>query len=258
MTYRTVVVLACLAAFPVHAQDSENPPTLKLDRIPSMPAFQGQTRAPAAPASDFRVETVVDGLFTPWALAFLPDGEILISEYTSGDLRIVTKDGELTAPVSGLPDISHEGWAGLFDVTLDPDYERNRTLYFSYTAPSGNAESPNIPRVSRARLDRACCLLGARVCPHNRRRRIRSTAGMGTAATLKASWQLQADTQPRPRRVIRPPQNRLLCRRGTTPEFARRLFPIENTEDSLEHIHFREKFEEVVEQILERYFFFNS
>jgi glucose/arabinose dehydrogenase len=155
MIHRWVVVLTCLVATPVLAQDSENPPTLKLDRIPSMPAFQGQTRAPAAAPSAFRVETIAEGLFTPWALAFLPGGEILLSEYTSGNLRIVDANGELTGPVAGLPEISHEGWAGLFDVTLDPDYASNRTIYFSYTAPSGDPESPNIPRVARAKLDRS-------------------------------------------------------------------------------------------------------
>jgi glucose/arabinose dehydrogenase len=155
MIHRLIVALACLAATQAPAQENENPPTLKLDRIPSMPAFQGQTRAPAAPPSTFEVETIADGLFTPWALAFLPDDEILVSEYTSGTLRIVDRNGGLTGPVDGLPEISHEGWAGLFDVTLDPDFASNHTIYFSYTAPSGDPESPNIPRVSRAKLDRS-------------------------------------------------------------------------------------------------------
>lgn len=142
------------ALVPAGAQEAENPPTLKLDRIPSMPAFAGQTRAPAAPASAFEVETVAGGLSTPWALAFLPDGGLLVTEYTAGAMRIVEADGRVSAPIDDLPDISHEGWAGLFDVALDPDFEVNRYIYFSYTAPSGDPESPNIPRVARAELDR--------------------------------------------------------------------------------------------------------
>jgi glucose/arabinose dehydrogenase len=152
---RTFVAMFLLMGLvPAAAQESENPPTLKLDRVASMPAFAGQTRAPAAARSEFKVETVVGGLSTPWALAFLPGDEILISEYTSGELRVLDSDGNLSAPVSGLPEISHEGWAGLFDVTLDPGYTENAYIYFSYTAPSGDAESPNIPRVARAKLDR--------------------------------------------------------------------------------------------------------
>jgi glucose/arabinose dehydrogenase len=151
---RIAVAAALLIAVSAQAQDAENPPTLKLDRIPSLPAFAGQTRAPAAAHSEFKVETVAGGLSTPWALAFLPEGEILVSEYATGTMRIVTADGKLTDPLTGLPGISHEGWAGLFDVALDPDYQSNSYIYFSYTAPSGNAESPNIPRVARARLER--------------------------------------------------------------------------------------------------------
>ncbi|MDX1390079.1 MAG: PQQ-dependent sugar dehydrogenase, partial [Acidobacteriota bacterium] len=142
-----------LVAGLAHAQDSDNPPTLKLDRIPSSPAFIGQTRAPAADASAYVVETVVGGLSTPWALAFLPDGEILLTEYT-GAMRILRADGTLTEPLSGLPETSHEGWAGLFDVTLDPSFATNGLIYFSYTAPSGDPDAPNIPRVARGRLDR--------------------------------------------------------------------------------------------------------
>lgn len=137
----------------VLAQEAENPPVLKLDRIPSAPAFAGQTRAPAAPQSMYTVATVAAGLSTPWALAFLPDGAFLVNEYTAGQMRIIDADGNVSAPLGGLPDVSHEGWAGLFDLALDPQFDTNRRVYFSYTAPSDNADAPNIPRVARARLD---------------------------------------------------------------------------------------------------------
>ena len=152
-TFISILTVAT-AVFPAVAQESENPPTLKLDRIPSMPAFAGQTRAPAAPVSTFEVETVAGGLSTPWALAFLPGGGFLVTEYTTGTMRVVEAGGSVSAPIAGLPEISHEGWAGLFDVTLDPRFGDNRYIYFSYTAPSGDPESPNIPRVARAEFDR--------------------------------------------------------------------------------------------------------
>ncbi len=120
----------------------------------SSPAFMGQTRAPAADTSRYSVETLAAGLSLPWALAFLPDEEILINEYATGDMRVLDADGNLSDPVAGLPEFSHEGWAGLFDLTLDPDFNRNRTLYFSYTAPSGDPESPNIPRVAKGKFNR--------------------------------------------------------------------------------------------------------
>jgi glucose/arabinose dehydrogenase len=139
---------------PAFAQETENPPTLKLDRIMSQPAFGGQTRAPAAPKTAFRVETLADGLSAPWGIAFLPAGEILISENSTGALRILDATGKLSAPLAGLPALSHEGWSGLFDIALDPDFDRNNLVYFSYTAPSGNTEAPNQPRVARGQLNR--------------------------------------------------------------------------------------------------------
>lgn len=150
-----VFMLVCTVAA---AQDSENPPVLKLDRIPSLPAFAGQTRAPAAAKSDYKVETVVGGLSVPWGLAFLPDGTIVINEYT-GAMRLVSVGGELSDPIKGLPETSHEGWAGLFDLTIDPEFAKNRWIYFSYTAPSGNEDAPNVPRVARGRLNKSALRL---------------------------------------------------------------------------------------------------
>lgn len=149
-----IAILALVIACESRAQEPENPPTLKLDRVPLLPAVAGQTKAPAAPASTYTVEVLVDGLSGPWALAFLPNGEMLISE-NAGGLRLLDENRLLSAPLAGMPDVSHEGWAGLFDVLVDPDFQKNHLFYFSYTAPSGNAEFPNVPRVARARLDRA-------------------------------------------------------------------------------------------------------
>ena len=143
-----------LAPISVYGQEeSENPPTLKLDRIPSMPAFVGQTRAPAAGPSDFKIEVLAADLSKPWALAFLPDGEILINELT-GQMRILDNSGQLSRPLAGLPEISQVGWAGLFDVALDPDFASNQWLYFSYSGMPESPDGKNIPQVARGRLDR--------------------------------------------------------------------------------------------------------
>jgi len=147
-------ILAVALATPSAAQEeAEELPVLKLDRIPSAPAFAGQTRAPGDDKSDYAVETVVSGLATPWALAFLPGGEILINEYT-GNMRILEVDGHLSEPLRGLPEMSHEGWAGLFDLALHPDFASNQLVYFSYTGKPHETGGANIPRVGRARLDR--------------------------------------------------------------------------------------------------------
>lgn len=78
----------------------------------------------------FRIDRVADGLMTPWALAFLPDGRLLITE-RDGKLRIV-KDGKLSQPVSGLPKIHEQQDGGLMDIEVHPDYARNRWIYMAY------------------------------------------------------------------------------------------------------------------------------
>jgi len=149
-----VVLLASLFLPPPLVAQEEELPTLRIDRIPSAPAFSGQTRAAAAGHSAYEVESIASGLSAPWALAFLPDGEILINEYI-GNMRILDAQGKLSEPLRGLPKMSHEGWAGLFDVALDPDFKENQLVYFSFTGKPQESGGKNIPRVGRGRLDRS-------------------------------------------------------------------------------------------------------
>ena len=70
----------------------------------------------------------------PWGLAFLPDGRMLVTE-RPGRLRIVTKDGTISEPLKGVPQVFAEGQGGLLDVKLDPDFAANRLVYISYAEP---------------------------------------------------------------------------------------------------------------------------
>lgn len=80
---------------------------------------------------DVKVTVVADGLDTPWAMAFVPDGRILVTERT-GHLRVI-KDGKLLPdPVAGLPVIEEYKQGGLMDVALDPDYAQNKFIYLSF------------------------------------------------------------------------------------------------------------------------------
>ncbi|MDB5431933.1 MAG: glucose sorbosone dehydrogenase [Caulobacter sp.] len=99
------------------------------------PAFPGQTRAPYAPAGvAYEVSVVATGLESPWGLAFLPDGRLLVTE-RAGRLRIVAADGTLSPPVTGLPPIDVYGQQGLLDVALDPDFASNGLVYWAFTDP---------------------------------------------------------------------------------------------------------------------------
>ena len=92
-------------------------------------------------AGDLKVETVVGGLSHPWALAFLPDGRMLVTE-RPGRLRIATADGKLSAPLGGMPNVAASGQGGLHDVIPDRNFAQNRTIYFCFAEPaSGGART---------------------------------------------------------------------------------------------------------------------
>lgn len=95
-----------------------------------------------------RLRTVVRGLEHPWAIAFLPDGRLLVTE-RPGRLRIVSADGRLSAPVAGVPAVYAEGQGGLLDVTLDPGFADNKLIYLSFSE-AGNGSAGTA--VGRGRL----------------------------------------------------------------------------------------------------------
>ncbi|HEY4710301.1 MAG TPA: PQQ-dependent sugar dehydrogenase [Candidatus Acidoferrales bacterium] len=100
------------------------------------PAFPGQTNAPAPQKASppFTVDTVVGRLSSPWAMAFLPDGKMLITE-RNGAMRVATMDGVYSAPIAGVPGVKVVAAQSLHDVVLDPRFAENRLIYFSYFAP---------------------------------------------------------------------------------------------------------------------------
>jgi aldose sugar dehydrogenase len=97
------------------------------------------------------VETVASGLEHPWGMAFLPGGELLVTE-RPGRLRVVLPDGRLSQPVGGVPAVAAAGQGGLLDVAIDPDFASNSLVYFSFAeAREGGAGLS----VARGRLDLA-------------------------------------------------------------------------------------------------------
>ncbi|MEX2496771.1 MAG: PQQ-dependent sugar dehydrogenase [Woeseia sp.] len=106
--------------------------------------------AAEAPENDrpFAV-TVIANLDEPWAMTFLPDGRLLISE-KKGALLVVSRNGEKSAPVAGVPEVDYGGQGGLGDVVLHPDYASNNVVYLSFVeAGEGDVRGA---AVMRARL----------------------------------------------------------------------------------------------------------
>ena len=99
----------------------------------------------------YRVVTVVEALQDPWSMAFLPNGDMLVTE-RPGRLRVVHNGVLEPAPISGTPPVRYEGQGGLLDVALHPDFESNRWIYLSYSKPSEDF-SQGTTAVVRARLE---------------------------------------------------------------------------------------------------------
>ena len=101
----------------------------------------------AEQTSGYSIETLAEGLDRPYAFAFLPDGDILITE-KSNRLRIVRNDALLSFTIAGVPDVFVDDlYCGLLDIVLHPRFEDNNFIYFSYTYGRKDA---NATRVSRA------------------------------------------------------------------------------------------------------------
>ena len=83
---------------------------------------------------DFRVETFAEGFGVPWGMAFLPDGRLLVTE-REGVLRVVGKNGRVSAPIEGVPEVRAEGQGGLMDVVLHPQYAQNGWIYLIFSDP---------------------------------------------------------------------------------------------------------------------------
>jgi glucose/arabinose dehydrogenase len=172
------VCLACLAAIPLNgeAQPSEpgvppgvkplqghnssgfptprtvpgrpietRPPELSGDR----PAFAGQTRAPYRRTAPYKVSVLTAKLQSPWSLAFLPDGKMLVTE-KPGTMRIVSGAGVLSAPLKGVPAVNYQGQIGLLDVALDPRFGADKRIFFSFS--EGSAAASHIA-IASAQLD---------------------------------------------------------------------------------------------------------
>jgi glucose/arabinose dehydrogenase len=109
--------------------------------------------AETAKATDYNLtaDIVVSGLDHPWSVAFLPDGDMLVTE-RSGNLRLIHAGKLSNAPVSGVPTVFAEGQGGLLDIILDPDFAGNNLIYFSYAEPGPDDTAGTA--VARARLVR--------------------------------------------------------------------------------------------------------
>ena len=98
------------------------------------PSFSKTVTQPAAASPSFTVKRLVNGLDQPWAVAWLPSGELLITERTGQLLRVASNFKSRPVPIAGLPNtIAVDGQGGLLDVAVHPNHRENGLIYLSYS-----------------------------------------------------------------------------------------------------------------------------
>ena len=156
-----VVALLCGTVLTVHgfvSQGQQSPAQNPVTQGPVGPPVAGQAPAAAKPPvvadpdgqivksekQTFKVEVVARNIETPWAIAFLPDGRLLITE-RPGRLRIVEKGKVLPEAVKGTPKVWEKQDGGLFDVEVHPQYAKNGWIYLSYSETLAGYVPPATP-----------------------------------------------------------------------------------------------------------------
>jgi aldose sugar dehydrogenase len=151
----------------------------------------GASRMAAAETFDtekgkISVQSIAEGLSHPWAIDFLPDGNMIVTE-RQGKMRIVTKAGGLGEPLSGVPDVDARGQGGLLDVAVHPDFARSRLIYWSYAeaGPGGNSTA-----VARGRLSEdGTSLMDVKVI-FSQKPKLRSNAHFGSRLVFDGNGHL--------------------------------------------------------------------
>ncbi|WP_053145080.1 PQQ-dependent sugar dehydrogenase [Pseudomonas sp. P97.38] len=105
------------------------------------PASAAQTQQFKSEEGTLEVTTLAKGLQHPWSVAFLPGQQGMLVTERTGNLRMVSPDGQLSAPLSGVPEVWAEGQGGLLDVVLSPDFLQDRTVYLSYAEAGADGKA---------------------------------------------------------------------------------------------------------------------
>jgi glucose/arabinose dehydrogenase len=133
------------------AQSTQGPPVeTNAPNSAYKPAFAGQTRIGSVKTTTpYKTDKLADQLKSPWAIVPMPDGRLLIT-LKGGTMEIRNADGSLAKALTGLPAVVARGQGGLLDVALDPEFGKNKIIYWSFSEKNGEA---NLTAVAKGKLD---------------------------------------------------------------------------------------------------------
>ncbi len=143
-----------ISSQPVADGDTSHLPPVETNGANSdyTPAFAGQTRIGAVKTTTaFNAERIATSLGRPWAVIPMPDGRLLITD-KSGYMQIHDQNGTLAKKITGFPAVDNGGQGGLLDVALDPDFNSNKMIYWSF---SEKQDKGNLMAVAKGQLNEA-------------------------------------------------------------------------------------------------------
>jgi len=143
-----IISITCVCSC-ASKKKTEAPKDAKAPNADYKPAFPGQTRTAAAKtATPYKVDKIAENLGRPWAVVPMPDGRLLISE-KSGFITIYSADGALLKKITGLPKVDDKSQGGLLDIALDPEFTKNKILYWSFSEKQAKG---NLTAVAKGKL----------------------------------------------------------------------------------------------------------
>ena len=153
--HATVVALLSTAAAPALAQSDAGPAATPSPEAAAVPGgrteavpytTRKQAQSVVTEAGPLAVAEIASGLDHPWAMAFLPDGRMLVTERNTGALKLLKEDGSFSSAIEGVPVVWPVGQGGLLDVALSPDFETDRLVYLTYAQPSRDGATTALGR----------------------------------------------------------------------------------------------------------------
>src|SRR5690606_35473788 len=131
------VLLLSVAPYGAQAQQSQKSGSVetKAPNADYKPAFKGQTRiAAVSTKASYDSNILTTDLERPWGIAALPDGRFIVTE-KDATMRIVTAAGEVGDKLTGIPKTDPAGQGGMLGVCVDPDFNKNKMVYWVFSEP---------------------------------------------------------------------------------------------------------------------------
>ncbi|HRH06330.1 MAG TPA: PQQ-dependent sugar dehydrogenase, partial [Burkholderiaceae bacterium] len=164
-------------------------------------AAQAQVVQPSA--IKLQVTELNNSLQSPWGLAFLPDGRMLVTE-RKGTLKLLYANGQMLALIQGVPEVNSEGQGGLLDVVLDPAFAVNQRIYLTFSESDASNANRTGTAVLRASLNIADSKLKDGVLIYRQLPKVNSSGHFGSRLVFDRNGHLfvtLGDRQSRSERV---------------------------------------------------------